>query len=243
MKNGFQILGSLLFLFSCANRDVSKTAEYLHQENFYTSGKKISINKPGNRIQIADTGKLNILKYYEVTFTEHYTVKNNLLEVTESNELEAKNQIPYIDLKGYFQKLFLIKVDVNDSGKNPYFIYYSIKYNSSSQPIAMGKTYLGQRDNIYYNDNKCMYRIVFKEEMIFKNGKEKKFTERYKLKPVAAPMIFYADSADFTDEYILVNTIILHGANKIGGTKHLVYPIAETLGSKEALKFINQPKK
>ena len=92
---------------------------------------------------------------------------------------------------------------------------------------------------LHYNNNKCVYRIIFKEEMKFKNGRKNKSADRYQLKTVSAPLIFYIDSLDYTENSVLVNTIILKGENKIGGTKHLVYSIEETLGSKEALKFIN----
>ena len=240
MKKDFIFIVPLLLLFSCANNDISKTPQYKSHLDFCDTHKKVVISKTDHKIFIADSGNFNILKYYGLTYSEHYVVKNNLLEVTGSNTIESDKQLHYIDLKGYFQKLYLIKIDKTDSGKNPYFLYYSVKYNPNEEPISIGPTYLGRMDQLHYDGNKSMYRIIFKEEMKFKKEKANKHPAEYQLKAVTSPMIFYADSADYNDHSILVNTIILHGANKIGGTKHLVYSVEETFGSKEALKFINQ---
>ena len=76
--------------------------------------------------------------------------------------------------------------------------------------------------------------------MKFKKEKTNGRLAQYQLKTVTNPMIFYMNSEDYNDHSVLVSTIILKGANKIGGTKHLVYSIEETFGNKEALKFINQ---
>ena len=106
MQKDFIFIVPLLLFFSCANNDISKTSQYKSHVEFSDIHKKVVISKTDHKIFIADSGNFNILKNYELTYSEHYVVKNNLLEITGSNTIESDKQLHYIDLKGYFQKLF-----------------------------------------------------------------------------------------------------------------------------------------
>jgi len=85
--------------------------------------------------------KIDSVIIYETTFEEKPTEGYYHVDYSEVNAQNDNNILHYKPYKGYYQKLYILKLVTEP--KDSVTIYYSIKYNAFDQCIGFGPSYLG----------------------------------------------------------------------------------------------------
>lgn len=200
---------------------------------------------------------------YEVTYTEHMVMKDNLLEIVNSNKNQVDSLIKYDEnFKPYFQVLYLKDLNLKyptDSNYSAYaYTYHSLKYKTRKRVVAVGKSYLGLLDKAYPmnspqldpegNNPAYLWKITFGYKLSYKRELKGMFKRqaRYKIERIKGekPKIVFFIRPDTSDTdkpgskgAIHVETVIVKGNNKIGGPKSLVYPVSDIMRHPDALRF------
>ena len=236
------LLVSLLAFSSCMeqkilfkfNRDVDKTffrkIPGIGDSTFMDSFK---VSKMATELQIC-----------RASFKEKYIEKDNLLEFTELNDSSENNNVRYLNVTRYSQDLYLIKYEfiysitedaVTHNIPVAAAIYFSVKHNGKGETIGITPCYFGiinVRQNL----------IAFNTDLSVKEDKDHHFyldlhpPGKNKRGLVFMPANFPAMPVALKSTFN-IEKIVRLDANKVGGTKPLVFNINDIFKDSNALQF------
>jgi hypothetical protein len=212
-------LNKILFLavvaslfYGCSPRTIKFSTDNFTNPSFYQSLPLI-LNK-NLRIDSVIT--------YETTFEEKPYEGYYVIDYSEVNSRNDNNILHYKNFKGYYQKLYLLKLVTYP--KDSVTIYFSIKYNAFDQCIGFGPSYIGTMD-----EKRSL--IFFNAELYTRNKKN-----NYSLRKVRVPLALYMNVSELMPgSYINVDKMIVEKSFEIGN--NVVIDIPRIFHDSAALKF------
>ncbi len=159
---------------------------------------------------------------YETTFEEKPYEGYYVIDYSEVNAQNDKNILHYKPFKGFYQKLYLLKLVTEP--KDSVILYFSLKYNSFDQCVGFGPSYLGRID-----EQKKM--LLFYNELYIRSKKG-----MFSLRKSKLPLVLYM-SADglVPKDYINIEKMIVEKSFEIGN--NVVIDIHRVFRDSFALKF------
>ncbi|MEP6927627.1 MAG: hypothetical protein ABI834_08325 [Ginsengibacter sp.] len=233
-------ISNVLALSSCMEQKTLFSFEKDVNSNFL---KDIPGIGPGSYFNKPVTQKANKIEIYVSSFREKFVEKNNLLEYTELNDSTKISNVPYWEVDGYSQDLYLLKYEftfslTNKNGKSfpvntPAAIFFALKHNGHGDVTGIAPCYFGI---INIEDN----LITFDTELSLKKEKNIFVLELPERQKNNKGLLFMpADFPTDPDESSVFNIekIVRLDANKVGGNKPLVFDITKILHDPNALQF------
>jgi hypothetical protein len=166
--------------------------------------------------------RIDSVLIYQTKFEEKPYEGYYVIDYSEVNTENDKNILHYKPFKGYYQKLFLLKLVTHPM--DSITIYFSLKYNAFDQCIGFGPSYIGRMD-----ENKK--QVFFNGELYTKNKKN-----NFNLKKSGLPLALYMTADEMISEkYINVEKMIVEKSFEIGD--NVVIDIRQLFQDPEALKF------
>jgi len=212
------LLNKILFclvvgtLCGCSPRIVAFSTGNFTTNSFYQALPDI-LNKPL---------RIDSVNIYETTFEEKPYEGYYVIDYSEVNTKNDKNILHYKPFKGYYQKLYLLKLDTYP--KDSITIYFSLKYNVFDQCIGFGPSYMGVMD-----ENKKM--VFFNMELYSRNKKN-----NYSLKKSRFPLALYMSASEMTARNTInIDKMIVEKSFEIGN--NVVIDIPRIFHDSAALKF------
>ena len=145
-----------------------------------------------------------------------------MIDYSEVNSRNDNNILHYKNFKGYYQKLYLLKLVTYP--KDSVTIYFSLKYNSFDQCIGFGPSYIGNMD-----ENRNL--VYFNAELYPRNKKN-----NYSLKKVRIPLALFMNASKMIPgQYINIDKLIVEKSFEIGN--NVVIDIPRIFHDSNALKF------
>ena len=165
---------------------------------------------------------IDSVNIYETTFEEKPYEGYYVIDYSEVNSKNDKNILHYKKFKGYYQKLYLLKLVTTP--KDSITIYFSLKYNVFDQCIAFGPSYIGTTDE-------KRNLIFFNAELYPRNKKN-----NYSLKKSRLPLALYMNAETLIPyDQININKMIVEKSYEIGN--NVVIDIPRIFHDSNALKF------
>ena len=213
------ILNKILFaaliactLYGCSPRNVAFSTNNFSSPSFYQSLPAI-LNKDL---------RIDSVMIYETTFEEKPYEGYYVIDYSEVNAKNDNNILHYKQFKGYYQKLYLLKLVTYP--RDSITIYFSLKYNLFDQCIGFGPTYIGAM-----NENKK--HIFFHGELYTRNKKN-----NYSLKKSRLPLALYMNAeAMIPGSYINIDKMIVEKSFELGN--NVVIDIPRIFHDTAALRF------
>jgi len=212
------LLNKILFcialgcIFGCSPRKVAFSTGNFSTSSFYQALPLI-LNKPL---------RIDSVNIYETTFEEKPYEGYYVIDYSEVNAKNDKNILHYKPFKGYYQKLYLLKLVTYP--KDSITIYFSLKYNIFDQCIGFGPSYLGSID-----ENRNL--VFFNMELYPRNKKN-----NYSLKKSRFPLALYMSATDMRPRNTInIDKMIVEKSFEIGN--NVVIDIPRIFHDSAALKF------
>jgi len=159
---------------------------------------------------------------YETTFEEKPYEGYYVIDYSEVNAQNDKNILHYKPFKGFYQKLYLLKLVTVP--KDSIAIYFSLKYNAFDQCVGFGPSYIGWMDE-------RKKAVVFNAELYTRNKKSV-----YSLKKSRLPLSLYMEADGMIPgQYINIEKMIVEKSFEIGN--NVVIDIHRVFHDSSALKF------
>ena len=199
-------------LYGCSPRNIAFSTNNFSSNSFYQALPTI-INKPL---------RIDSVSIYETTFEEKPYEGYYVIDYSEVNAKNDKNILHYRTFKGYYQKLYLLKLITYP--KDSITIYFSLKYNVFDQCIGFGRSYIGTMD-----ENRKL--IFFDAELYTRNKKN-----NYSIKKSRLPLSLFMDASEMTPgSTINIDKMIVEKSFEIGN--NVVIDIPRIFHDSSALKF------
>ena len=199
-------------LYGCSPRNIAFSTDNFTNPLFYQSLPLI-LNK---------TLRIDSVITYETTFEEKPYEGYYVIDYSEVNSKNDNNILHYKTLKGYYQKLYLLKLVTYP--RDSITMYFSIKYNAFDQCIGFGPSYIGIMD-----EKKNL--VFFTMELYPRNRKN-----NYSLKKVRVPLALFMSASElFPGKYINIDKMIVEKSFEIGN--NVVIDIPRIFHDSNALKF------
>ncbi len=199
-------------LYGCSPRTIAFNTNNFSTASFYQALPTI-LNK---------NMQLDSVRIYETTFEEKPYEGYYVIDYSEVNAKNDKNILHYKQFKGYYQKLYLLKLVTYP--KDSITIYFSLKYNVFDQCIGFGPTYIGAMD-----ENRKL--IFFNAELYTRNKKN-----NYSLKKSRLPLSLYMNASELIPgATINIDKMIVEKSFEIGN--NVVIDIPRIFHDSAALKF------
>ena len=213
------VLNKILFaivvtglLYGCSPRRVAFSTDNFTKPSFYQSLPTI-LNK---------SLRIDSVITYETTFEEKPSEGYYVIDYSEVNARNDNNILHYKNFKGYYQKLYLLKLVTYP--RDSITVYFSIKYNAFDQCIGFGPSYIGSMDE-------SRNLIFFNAELYTRNKKN-----NYSLKKVRVPLALFMNASELLPgKYINVDKMIVEKSFEIGN--NVVIDIPRIFHDSSALKF------
>jgi len=206
------ILAIIITLCSCAPRNIPFNTGNLTQKSFYDALPLI-LNKDVH---------IDSVMLYETTFEEKPYEGYYIVDYSEVNALNDSNILHYKDFKGFYQKLYILKLvtEPNDS----IVIYFSVKYNMFDQCVGFGPAYLGWIDE----QKKLIY---FYKELYTKSKKN-----LFSLRKSRQPLGLYMNANEMIPkDHINIEKMIVERSYEVGN--NVVIDVEQIFRDPYALKF------
>ena len=166
--------------------------------------------------------RIDSVSIYQTTFEEKPYEGYYVIDYSEVNAKNDKNILHYKPFKGYYQRLYLLKLSTFP--KDSITIYFSLKYNVFDQCIGFGPTYIGTID-----ENK---KLVFFNAELYTRRKNK----IYSLKKSRLPLALFMNASELVPgSYINIDKMIVEKSFEIGN--NVVIDIPRIFNDSAALKF------
>lgn len=199
-------------LFGCSPRNIAFSTNNFSNPSFYQALPAI-LNK--------DVHPDSVI-IYETTFEEKPYEGYYVIDYSEVNSKNDNNILHYKRFKGYYQKLYLLKLVTHP--RDSITIYFSLKYNIFDQCIGFGPTYIGTMD-----ESKKL--VFFNGEMYTRNKKN-----NYSLKKSRLPLALYMNAETMIPgRYINIDKMIVEKSFELGN--NVVIDIPRIFHDSAALKF------
>ncbi len=199
-------------LYGCSPRNIAFSTNNFSTNSFYQALPTI-LNK---------NVRLDSVSIYEASFEEKPYEGYYVIDFSEVNAKNDKNILHYKPFKGYYQKLYLLKLVTYP--RDSITIYFSLKYNVFDQCIGFGPTYIGTMD-----ENRKL--IFFNAELYTRNKKN-----NYSLKKSRLPLSLYMNASELTlGNTINIDKMIVEKSFEIGN--NVVIDIPRIFHDSSALKF------
>src|ERR1700761_781467 len=124
----------LLLVCGCTPRIIPFSTENFADSTFYQAIPQIT-NK---------NVRIDSVNIYETTFEEKPYEGYYVIDYSEVNAQNDKNILHYKPFKGFYQKLYILKLVTIP--RDSVTIYFSLKYNAFDQCVGFGPSYLGYTD-------------------------------------------------------------------------------------------------
>jgi hypothetical protein len=194
-----------------------------------------------NRMPV--TARAKKMEIYKASFSEATIEKDNLLEFTELNTHSNQLRVPYRDIDGFTQDIYLLKYsfsyrDGSEDIENTAVTFISLHYRpKSTEPFfyctGPGPAYWG-----LVNDGYISFDSVLTVKVANKGHYLK--VERPNRKNAFNLLFLPADFAEIPVENVSafdIKKIVRMNANKVGGSKPLVFDIPVIFKDSKALHF------
>ena len=203
------VLGALC---GCSPRNVAFSTNNFTTNSFYQALPTI-LNK---------NFRIDSVNIYQTTFEEKPYEGYYVIDYSEVNAKNDKNILHYKPFKGYYQRLYLLRLVTYP--KDSITIYFSLKYNVFDQCIGFGPSYIGTMD-----ENRKL--IFFNAELYPRNKKN-----NYSLKKSRFPLALFMDASELTPgSTINIDKMIVEKSFEIGN--NVVIDIPRIFHDSAALKF------
>ncbi len=236
----FILFAIIIILPSCMEHKILFSFERDVNNNFFKEipglGAVTYLNQPV-------TKKANTIEIYVSSFREKYIEKDNLLEFSELNDSTKISYVPYWEVDGYSQDLYLLKYEftyslTNKNGKSfdipaPACVFFAVKHNGKGDTIGITPCYFG---SINTEDDV----INFDTELKLKKEKNSYFLKPLKKNKKNNGLLFIpADFPESPGESSILNIqkIVRLDPNKVGGYKPIVFDISKIFHDTNALQF------
>ena len=120
------LLGLLFLLVGCSPRIIPFNTSNFTNKSFYQEMHEI----------LGKDLRIDSVLLYETTFEEKPYEGYYVIDYSEVNSENDKNILHYKPFKGFYQKLYLLKLITYP--KDSVTIYFSLKYNAFDQCIGFG---------------------------------------------------------------------------------------------------------
>ncbi len=199
-------------LYGCSPRKIAFSTDNFTNPLFYQSLPLI-LNK---------SLRIDSVTTYETTFEEKPYEGYYVIDYSEVNSRNDNNILHYKNFKGYYQKLYLLKLVTYP--KDSVIMYFSIKYNAFGQCIGFGPSYIGTIDE-------KRNLLFFNAELYPRNKKN-----NYSLKKVRVPLALFMNASEILPgNCINIDKMIVEKSFEIGN--NVVIDIPRIFHDSAALKF------
>lgn len=210
--NKIYLLGLLFLIEGCSPRIIPFNTSNFTNKSFYQEMHEI----------LDKDLRIDSVLLYETTFEEKPYEGYFVIDYSEVNSENDKNILHYKPFKGFYQKLYLLKLITYP--KDSVTIYFSLKYNAFDQCIGFGPSYIG-------TINESMKQVFFNGELYTRRKK----TE-FNLKKSHLPLALYMTAdAMLPGKYINIEKMIVEKSFEIGD--NVVIDIHALFHDDSALKF------
>ncbi len=200
-------------LGGCAPKNIPFNTSNFNKNSFYAVLPQI-LNKPI---------RLDSVILYETTFEEKPYEGYFVVDYSEVNAQNDKNILHYKNFKGFYQKLYILKLVTEP--RDSIAIYFSLKYNAFDQCVGFGPSYLGWWDE----QKKLLY---FYNELYTKSKKNV-----FALRKSRLPLGLYMNANEMLPgQYINIEKMIVEKSYEIGN--NVVIDVARIFRDPAALKFM-----
>ena len=197
----------------CAPRSIPFSAGNFRQRSFYEFLPEI-LNKPL---------KIDSVILYETTFEEKPYEGYYVVDYSEVNAMNDKNILHYKNFKGFYQKLYIMKLITEPA--DSVVIYFSLKYNAFDQCVGFGPAYLGWMD-----DHKKTF-VFFCE--LYTRAKKNQFA----LRKSRLPLGLYMNANEWElGKSINIEKMVVEKSYEIGN--NVVIDVARIFHDPAALRFL-----
>ncbi len=211
-----KILNILLIsaiITGCAPKNIPFSTSNFKHQSFYTVLPEI-LNKKL---------KIDSLVLYETTFEEKPYEGYYVVDYSEVNAQNEKNILHYKDFKGFYQKLYIMRLVTTP--KDSIAIYFSLKYNAFDQCVGFGPSYIG-----WVDDRKKS--IYFFNELYTKGKKN-----IYSLRKSRLPLGLYMNAKEWEPGKVInIEKMVVEKSYEIGN--NVVIDVARIFRDPDALKFV-----
>jgi len=160
---------------------------------------------------------------YETTFEEKPLEGYYVVDYSEVNAQNDKNILHYKNFKGFYQKLYLLKLITEP--RDSIAIYFSLKYNAFDQCVGFGPSYVG-----WYHEQK--QSLYFFNELYTRTRKNE-----FALKKSRLPLGLYMEASEMIPgQYINIEKMIVERSYEIGN--NVVIDVPRLFADPWALKFV-----
>ncbi len=199
-------------LFGCSPRNIAFSTNNFTTQSFYQALPLI-LNKDL---------RIDSVSIYEATFEEKPYEGYYVIDYSEVNSKNDNNILHYKNFKGYYQRLYLLKLVTYP--RDSVTIYFSLKYNAFDQCIGFGPSYIGTMD-----ENR---KLVFFNAELYSRKKNK----IYSLKKSRLPLALYMNASELVPgNTINIDKMIVEKSFEIGN--NVVIDIPRIFHDSAALKF------
>ena len=203
----------LITLSGCAPKNIPFSTSNFKQKSFYDALPEI-LNRQF---------KLDSVILYETTFEEKPYEGYYVVDYSEVNAQNDKNILHYKDFKGFYQKLYIMRLVTEPT--DSIAIYFSIKYNAFDQCVGFGPSYIGWMDN----KKKSFY--FFNE--LYTKDKKSIFT----LRKSRLPLGLYMNANEWEPgKLINIEKMVVERSYEIGN--NVVIDVARIFRDTAALRFM-----
>jgi len=166
--------------------------------------------------------KLDSVIMYETTFEEKPYEGFYVVDYSEVNAQNDKNILHYKDFKGFYQKLYIMRLVTEP--KDSIVIYFSLKYNAFDQCVGFGPSYIGWADDT----RKSFY---FFNELYTRDKKN-----QFALRKSRLPLGLYMNANEWIPGHTInIEKMVVEKSYEIGN--NVVIDVARIFRDPAALKF------
>ena len=197
----------------CAPKNIPFSTSNFKQQSFYAALPQI-LNKDL---------KLDSVILYETTFEEKPYEGYYVVDYSEVNAQNEKNILHYKDFKGFYQKLYIMRLVTHP--RDSIALYFSIKYNAFDQCVGFGPSYIGWMD-----DNRKSF--FFFSELYTKDKKN-----LFALRKSRLPLGLYMNANEWEPGKVInIEKMVVEKSYEIGN--NVVIDVARIFRDSAALKFM-----
>ncbi len=165
--------------------------------------------------------RIDSVNIYETTFEEKPYEGYYVIDYSEVNAQNDKNILHYKPFKGFYQKLYILKLVTMP--RDSITIYFSLKYNAFDQCVGFGPSYLGYTD-------------VSKKSLYFYNELYTRRKSFFNLRKSKLPLGLYMNADELTPyNNINIEKMIVEKSFEVGN--NVVIDIHRLFRDSSALRF------
>ena len=166
--------------------------------------------------------RIDSVAIYEATFAEKLFEGYYVIDYSDVNVKNTRDQLRYKPYKGYSQKLYLLKLITYP--RDSVMVYFSLKYNQFDQCIGFGPSYLGKL-------NEDRKNLFFYNELYTRTRKDDFYLRKHKLR-----LSLYMNAPElFERNFINIDKMIVEKSFEIGN--NVVIDVKQLFRDTTALKF------